>query len=640
MKVIAELLTGRRSAPIVLIAVLVALGLALILLPRATVSAGQGTAGDSELVAQWQSQTPAADGETAILVWTRADGDALSGSDRAAVEASVAALRAQSVAPKSVWAQLSDDRTVILAVVPVDDSEVQRDAATVASRLTATARAGLPSGVQARLTGDVASAVAAQQTGDVTLLLWLIILAIVAVILATRSALGWLAPLVPLVPAAVVAQLLGTDAGGALGLTAVGSEVTLAVTFGVGIAFACALAIRYRKELSDSRNGREAAWLTVTAATPGLVAGTAVLVGAGLAMLLASDSPTRGLGLAIVIGVVVVGLVLFLAVPAALSLFWRSAPAIASAALGTRAASTSHGARTGPRPVLVAIGGVVVLGLLAIGTIAATFAPATAPTGSESAQARAFIDRAFPRGYGNQAIMLVPDELAGSTSVHAPTSLAMVFTQVHSVTRGPSHDGRTELVLDLQADPGSAQAVTTIRDLRQRLARTGGLTARTLVGGPDATIVDSQAAAVGDLGIVVPAALVLVLLLIILMTRTVVLPVAVLIAEILVFLAGLGVASVVLHRLDPIAVVAALVISVALCASVTALIGLGARGARFGPLVQGVAIAVAFGFLAVFGASAGTRDIGLIVAVSSLLDAVLVRAVMLPPVATKVGRAA
>jgi hypothetical protein len=76
----------------------------------------------------------------------------------------------------------------------------------------------------------------------------------------------------------------------------------------------------------------------------------------------------------------------------------------------------------------------------------------------------------------------------------------MNFETVHSVTRAGSYRDRTELIVGLNADPGSSQALQTVREIRSSIAKTGGLTAESLVGGGDATEVDQLAAVSADRG--------------------------------------------------------------------------------------------------------------------------------------------
>jgi hypothetical protein len=127
------------------------------------------------------------------------------------------------------------------------------------------------------------------------------------------------------------------------------------------------------------------------------------------------------------------------------------------------------------------------------GTVTATGTPAVSyPPASIAAQRT--IDADYGTGYGNRAVMLVPQSLAGETSTIAPTTLAMTFDTVHSVTREATHAGRSELIVAINADPGSTSALATVRGIRTSLASTGGPTARTLVGGTDAMLIDHASA--------------------------------------------------------------------------------------------------------------------------------------------------
>jgi len=175
-------------------------------------------------------------------------------------------------------------------------------------------------------------------------------------------------------------------------------------------------------------------------------------------------------------------------------------------------ADTEPNSRRVFHPVATAIIVAVVLGLLATGAVGvrlAVTASGVPHASAESVEARRIIDRAFGVGTGNEEFILVPKSLSGATSVVAPTTLAMALPAVHSVTRNGSHDGQSELVVAVNADPGSAAALRTTENLRAAVARAGGSTARTLVGGPDAELLDARNAAQTDLATVIPGAVAL-----------------------------------------------------------------------------------------------------------------------------------
>jgi RND superfamily putative drug exporter len=526
MKLFAGIVTGSRTAWVVLLTCLLALGLALALVPHPSDVAltNPATAGDSGRVARWQADVPAADLTNGLVVWTRTDGHPLTASEQAAVKDRVAALAALSPRPASTWTQLSNDRTVVLAVVPMQTSEVLADAPTVADSLRHTAGVGLPGDVRVRLTGQIATlaanASAIHDAADWALLVGLIVLAALLLILGSRSLVLWPVPLVLVVAAAGLSQLVATDVGAAIGLPLSPGDAPLVfgVTVGLGTAFSLVYILRYRSELRRVDNRFEAgarAWL---GAAPGIAISSLILALGVLVLLFAADSRVRALGLAMTIGIVLVALTILLAVPAGLVEFgrrgfWPSIPTAANGGPGSRI-RWERAVRAGQRrTILATFGTAVVLGAITTG-ITAGFVTATAPAvDTHAGQARASIDRAFTPGYGNQAIMIVPNSLKGETSVVAPTSLAMAFPQAHAVTVGPSHEGRAALFVDLDVDPGSAKALATIQALRTQLAATGGPTAATLVGGPDAATLDRMDAANADLETVVPIAIVLAILL-------------------------------------------------------------------------------------------------------------------------------
>jgi putative drug exporter of the RND superfamily len=518
VKQVTAIVTGRRTAWIVLLGCLLALGVALAFVPRPSSVAqlSPATAGDSARAAQWLAHVPSADTTNGIVVWTRTDSQPLTPAQRAAVSSSASAVAALSPQPKVAWTQLSPDRTTILVVVPIATAKALKDAPAVADSLMQTARAGLPAGVRAELTGPLASladsARASGGSADQTLGVWLIVLAAVLLILGTRSIVLWVVPLVLAGAVATLAYLVGADVSTAIGLPFGGwdSALVFAVTLALATAYSLVYILALRAELSRSADSYQAAARSLAARAPGIALSALILLVGALVFLFAADSRVRALGLSIGIGIVLATLTVLLAVAAGLALLGRR-----SLWLALSSPDDSGAERVGPadrRTILVSFVTAVILGAVMTG-VAALVVPIAPPTDTHAEQARASIDRAFTPGYENESVMIVPNSLKRENSVIAPTALAMNLPHSHSVTVGDSYQGFAVLTTDFDVDPGSTKALDTIRKLRGLIATTGGPTAMTFIGGPDATAVDQLSAASTDLEMVVPIALVLVLLL-------------------------------------------------------------------------------------------------------------------------------
>ena len=247
--------------------------------------------------------------------------------------------------------------------------------------------------------------------------------------------------------------------------------------------------------------------------------------------------------------------------------------------------------------------------------------------------------------------MLVPDSLGGSSSVTSPTTLAIDQDVVHSVTRGESHAGRTELVVALTADAGSATAISTVRALRASIARAGGSTARTIIGGPDAFAIDTRDAAASDRGVVIPVLAGVLLIMLILLTCALLAPVILLAASGAAFVGGLGLANLITTRflgyptLDSSVVVPAFALVVAIGVGHSLVLILRARGgmrdavSTTGGQLVGAGVILVGGFVALATTIpvVAVVQLGWIVAIGALLDALVVRAALVPALAFALG---
>jgi putative drug exporter of the RND superfamily len=523
MKRVAEFLTSAQTARGVLLGFVLVVGLGLAFAPHPSQEAitNPSTAGDSARVAQWQAAAPGGALVNAIVVWTRDDGRPLTASERTAVTARAHAVAALSAQPKLAWAQPGKNFGAILAIVPMKTSTVLEDATGIAAKLTSVASDGLPRDLRARLTGDVAELAAvgrSSENANGTLpITWLFLVSAVALLVVSRRFLLWLVPLLVTLGAAFLGDYIALAVGTALGLPVPSTVAPLvaAVAVGFGTASATVYVARYRRAYrpdSAFHGVAAGAWLAVVG---GILAGCLIFAIGALVLLFAADSGWRAFGAAVAIAIVIAVLLTLVGVPAGLAVigrraFWPERAAPSSSAATMEATGTTTG-RSVLRAALVAL----VITVISVGGSAALMAITAPPPAAQSTQARATIDRYYARGYGNQAIMIVPDSLKGETSVVAPTTLAMNLPVGHSVTVGPSSNGRAELLVYFNVDPGSARAYATIRTLRRLIAATGGPTATSLVGGLDARAIDTEDAMPENLTIA-GIALVLVLLLVVL----------------------------------------------------------------------------------------------------------------------------
>lgn len=509
MRAIFTFVTGRRTAWVTLVACIIGVALALALLPRATSTTATTTlpaSADSQQVAKLLATFPNPDSEYGLVVWSRHDGARLTSADNAAIRSRIPALAALTPRPNLVRETLAVNRTAILVDLPIADSAGHGSTVT-ADRILRTASEGLPSDLRAQLTGTVAApASEATSSGGLDVALLVIsVLAALVLLLVSRRLVLWLAQLVALGTAGWVALRVAeaTYAGLRAPLSADARDIIFGIVVGLGAVYCIVLVVRYRAErraTADSNTADASTALRSALATTGIPIGaSAILIGLGmLTVLIATVPATRAAGISVAVDVVILAILVLILLPALFTVTGRALlwPSVAAS---TPASATST-PPSSVRSLLFAVAAAAVVCLVALSLIDAAASAAASSTATTTAQrdAQKTIDAAYGTGYGNQAIMLSPAYFAGETSTVAPTTLAMNFDTVHAVTRDATSHGRTELIVALDADPGSPKALATIRELRASIATTGGLTAHTLVGGTDAAQLDQRAAASAD----------------------------------------------------------------------------------------------------------------------------------------------
>jgi putative drug exporter of the RND superfamily len=662
VQAITNFVTGRRTAWVTLAGCLVALAITFALVPQPSVgTSGTGltASADSQRVENLLAQFPTANTAQGIIVWNRVDGHALTPADRTAIDNRVAALSRLSTTPADVRAQLSTDRIAMAATVAVKKTAVAKDADAVASGLRREARAGLPGDLEARLTGEVATAAenqAALGGTELRLLLVLGIVLAVLLILFTRSFVVWIVPVVVIGTADWLTRIVAgaVDAAAGIPLSAATYATLTTVVTAVGAGFSLLLIVRYRTESRGTEDRHEAMRDALGSLCRVIAAGAAIIALGLLALVFSALTDTRALGIAGAIGIMITAIFVLVVLPAALAVvprgaFWLPTPKFADPTTSAGDPRPRYADTVEHRSIPAAIIAVVILGVLTLGLL--TLGLAGAQLGGhrkfgnpESVQAQRVADDAFGAGYGNRAIMLVPDSLRGSTSIVSPTTLAIDQKVVHSVLRGESHGGRTELVVALTADAGSAKAVSTVRALRASIASAGGSTARTLIGGPDAAAIDVADAASTDRSVVMPILAAVLLLILIPLTRALLAPVILLAASVTAFFGGVGLANLISTRLlhypalDSTVVVPAFALVVAIGVGYSAVLILQARRGMHDALTTtggalvgaGIVLAGGAAVLAVTIPVVAVVQFGWVVAIGVLLDTLVVRAFLVP----------
>ncbi|MBD8609913.1 MMPL family transporter [Frigoribacterium sp. CFBP 13729] len=689
MRPLARLVSGHRTAWVVLGGTLVVVALLLALLPsgddEAFPPSGLPDSSEAAQVTALLDEFPSADATVGILVWSRG-GAELSSADLAAVDTAASALAEQSTTPQAVRPQVSDDGSAALVAVPLSAADVEADVSGTATSLRDAASAGLPDGLRAYLTGpvgfqdDVSNAFAG---ADFRLLLVTVLVVAVLLIVTYRSPVLWIVPLVVVGVADFLAGRVVVALAEPLGVTvdASISGILSVLVFGAGTNYALLLVARYREELLVRPDRHEAMRTAVRSAGPAIAASGGTVALSLATLLLAELSGNRALGAACAIGVVVAIAFALVVLPAALvvcgrGLFWPFVPRASSASVDGPAAASTDGTGAGHarprqgfwerlgrgvqrRPGRVAVAAVAGLGVLCLGL--GGYAVGLSQTDQllgdpDSVTAQRIVDDSFSAGLTSQTIVLAP-----TAATDDVVRVVEGVDGVASATAGEQADGLTRVDVRLDAEPESDEASATVQDLRDALHDDGGAVADALVGGTDATAYDERTAASHDLGLIAPVILAIVFAILAVLLRSLVAPVLLIASVLATFAASLGAATWLFTHLlgfpalDTSVTLYAFLFLVALGVDYNIFLTTRAKeerlrhGTREGMVralsstggvitSAGVLLAAVFAVLGVLPVVALTQ-VGVIVCIGVLLDTLVVRTVLVPALVFLTGEA-
>ncbi len=688
-----RLLTGRASAWVALVlAALVAAGL-IGGLRGAEVAAGHGAApatSESTVVSDHVQELPGADVQTLVVVATRDDGAALTGTDQKGL-ADLAATLPAAQGEQAFGPIMSEDGQAGMIQVPVRvDTTDNDELRTVVDGVRAAVAEGLPAGLEAQTTGGPAfgADIAASFDGaNLTLLLVTVGIVGLLLLLTYRSPVLMLVPLTVVGLADQVAGVATKAVGQALDLN-FDSGIISVLVFGAGANYALLLISRYREELrveEDHRAALRAAW---RGSVPAILASNVAVVLALATLVLASLPGTRGLGIASAVGLVVALVSVVLVLPAALAVvgrgaFWPFVPRPTGGAPGRteRVAGREVGGASGRtdrvagrevgvwgrvaafvvrRPWQVLAAGVVLLAVMTtglLGTIVGLSQVDRFRGGSESATGVEVVSQHFPAG--SAAPFTVVTDAAELDAIAAAVE---GVDGVEMVRPGPAGDtaSRGEVAtLTVVGDgaPGTQAERDLVRDLRDAVHGIPGADA--LVGGSAVTDVDSREAARTDLLLVAPIVLAVVAVVLAVLLRSRVAPLLLLTVNVASTLAAIGAGAWAGRELfgwdalDTDVPLLAFLFLVALGIDYTIFLvhrvrsevpALGTRGAVVrGVSTTGVVITSAGIVLAgVFAALSvlpliTLGQLGLMVGLGVVVDTLVVRTLLVPAVITLVG---
>jgi RND superfamily putative drug exporter len=691
MRTLSAAFRSRRSSWLVLALTALAVALLFALLPAGTSdsfpASGLPSSAESAKVTKLLKSFPSADTTVGIVVFDR-DGKALTDADKQAVASRAADLADLSTVPQAVRPQFSDDGTAAILAVPLSSRTVQDDVAKAATSLRSAASSGLPDGLTAQLTGpvgfqdDIANSFAG---ADFRLLLVTVLVVAVLLIVTYRSPVLWIVPLAVVGAADGLAGVVVKALAEPFGLTvdASISGILSVLVFGAGTNYALLLVARYREELTRTDDRFRAMRTAYSSAGPAIAASGGTVALSLITLLAASLSNNRALGFACAVGVVIAILFALVALPAALvvcgrGLFWPFVPRRAAsvgaeggAGASAEAGDTSDtgdtgdtslteaeargfwaglGRRVARRPVVVSVAAVAGLAILSLGL--SGYAVGLSQTAQllgdpASVTAQKVIDRSFSAGLTSQTTVLAPTSAAGRA-----VDIAEATKGIESATAGETHAGRTSIAVSLSAEPESDAAFASIDRLRSAYSDAGGTVATTLVGGTDATALDTQNAAKHDQDLVIPIILAIVFAVLAVLLRSLVAPVLLIASVLATFFASLGASTFLFTHLlgfpalDSNVTLFAFLFLVALGVDYNIFLTTRAReerdrhGTREGMIralastgavitSAGILLAAVFAVLGVLPVVALTQ-IGVIVCIGVLLDTLVVRTVLVP----------
>jgi len=618
----------------------------------------------------------------AVVVWQRRGG--LEPADRAAIARALAAIRADGagtvrdlVSPLSSDGRrlglVSGDGTTAAALVTIDALAIA-DLRPVVTGMRDELARNRPPGLAAHVTGPAGIALDA---GDVLLMIDARLVAataglIVLLLLVIYRSLALAAVLLTcvLVAYGTAAGCVSLLAGHSdVLVSGVASGILVILVLGAGCDYCLLLVARFREALARGASGAAAAGEATRLAGPAIAASGATVAGAMLALGFASIPATRGLGPVLAIGVGVTVAASLTLLPALLAILgpralWPAAPTRRA----RRGVWERIAALVGRRPRAVVAVTVLGLGLASLGLLVEMpsigYGGGLRP-GSDARAGQVALARALPAGDLAPVDVLVSasDELQRERAARVVSSSLAGSPSVARIrVAGTSTDGAsTRLLVSLARDPyggGAEGDVRAVRSVARAAARTEG--AGVLVGGPSAQIADTRAAVSGDLRLIVPVTLIVIGLVLTLLLRALVAPIYLLASVVASFSAALGLSTLAFRYLldspgiDPTVPSLVFLFVVALGVDYTIFLmsrvreevlaghatgeaTLRALAATGGVITSaGVILAGTFGVLMLLPLEA-LLQIGLAVALGVLIDALIVRPLLVPALAVLLG---
>ena len=563
-------------------------------------------------------------------------------------------------------AAISEDGTTALITVPLDATDDFELTTERVETMRELAPEAMPAGIDVYVTGpeafikDVGSIF---EGADFLLLAFTAGVVAVLLLVTYRSPVLWLIPLAVVGTADGMAGILARRVADFLGFVPDGSVTGIlsVLVFGAATNYALLLIARYREELLNFEDRREAMRVAIRGAGPAILASGSTVAVALALLLLAEIEGRQVLGLVSAVGIVVAMVAGLLVLPSALVvfgrwIFWPFVPRVGGKNPYEKSIWSKLGNAVSKKPLAVAAIGVAILGGLASGGLGIKNGLSATEIFIEKPEAvlgQEVLADAFPAGSATPTFVVVETEYVDEARE------LVDIPGIAEISDGQSDANYSELRLVLDADPESNEALEIIRDLRVILDELPD-GAIALVGGQDASTLDVTDATARDQALLVPLILVSVFLILILLLRSLAAPIFLMIAVVGSFFSALGASWLIFQyvygfpALDLTVLILAFLFLVALGVDYSIFLVtraqeearlLGTRagmrkalGATGGVITSaGVLLAAVFTVLGVLPLIA-LAQVGTIVGIGVLLDTLLVRTIIVPAIAFVTGK--
>lgn len=358
----------------------------------------------------------------------------------------------------------------------------------------------------------------------------------------------------------VIYQLAANDV---ITLNGQSQGILFILVIGAATDYSLLIVSRFREELRRTQYQVDAMRATLKGTWEAILASGGTVILGVLTLLLSELNSNRGLGPVAAIGIVFAMAASLTFLPAVLVMmgrgaFWPARPKVdmAHPDAEIRGFWASVAAFVGRKPRLVLISSLVLL--LGLSAFLPTFKAEGVPQSDffrssvEATEGQDALARHFPAGSGSETIVIGPesDLQAMTDTISANEGVSSVVPQ----TDGPPIPGAAPLVVDgnvllevtLVDQADSVAAEQTVAQIRSDLDETAP---EAVVGGTTATQLDTNAATQRDLRTIIPAVLLVTFLVLVALLRSIVAPLLLTATVIISFAATLGLAAIVFYQI-------------------------------------------------------------------------------------------